>query len=64
MAQFIERKPSKQDDQMIAELKRWWARHPSASMLELEAVAKDLGLRGTRRFPFSLVKRERPAVRA
>jgi hypothetical protein len=65
MATFLERKDSKQEDQMIAELKRWWTRHPNASMLELEAMARDLGLRGTRRFPFSLLgKRERPAARA
>ena len=50
MAQFFERKPNKQEDQVMTELKRWWARNPSASMLELEAIAKDLGLRGVRRF--------------
>jgi hypothetical protein len=62
MAQFFERKPNKQEDQVMTELKRWWARNPSASMLELEAIAKDLGLRGVRRFPFA-IKRDRPAVR-
>jgi hypothetical protein len=65
MATFLERKTNKQEDQMIAQLKRWWARNPNASMLELEAMARDLGLRGERRFPFSLLtKRDRPVARA
>jgi hypothetical protein len=64
MAQFFERKNSKQEDQQLAELRRWWSRNPNASMLQLEAVARDLGMRGARRFNFGLsLKRERPGVR-
>jgi hypothetical protein len=64
MATIFERKTNKNDDQIMAELKRWWARNPRASLLELEAVARDLGHRGRPRFSLT-GKRERPVpVRA
>ena len=63
MGTIFDRKTNKQDDQTLAELKRWWMRNPSASMLDLEAIAKDLGQRGNRRYSVS-VKRDRPAIRA
>jgi hypothetical protein len=63
MATIFDRKNNKHDDQIMAELKRWWARNPGASMLELEAFARDLGQRGRPRLSLSL-KRERPVVRA
>lgn len=63
MGTMIERKTNKNDEQTLAELKRWWLRNPGASMLDLEAMAKDLSQRGSRRFSVS-PKRERPVVRA
>jgi hypothetical protein len=63
MGTIFDRKTNKQDDQTLAELKRWWMRNPGASLLDLEAVAKDLGQRSNRRYPIS-VKRERPSIRA
>ncbi len=61
MATIFDRKTNKNEDQIMAELKRWWARNPNASLLELEAVARDLGHRNRPRF--SLIgKRARPAT--
>lgn len=63
MGTIFDRKTNKQDDQTLAELKRWWMRNPGASLLDLEAVAKDLGQRSNRRYPIA-IKRERPSIRA